>query len=65
MHAKLLKANLRNACLIKANIKGALLMEAHGLTPNWVAVAIWDESTRWPKDFSPPSLRREEEKEEK
>ena len=60
MHAKLIKANLQNACLIEANLKGTLLMEAHGLTQDRVAAAIWDETTRWPDGFSPPSPLKEE-----
>ncbi len=63
MHAKLIKANLQNACLIEANLKGTLLMEAHGLTPDRVAAAYWDETTKWPEDFSPPPPRPEKEEE--
>jgi uncharacterized protein YjbI with pentapeptide repeats len=52
-------ANLQKADLEGANLKGANLREAKGLTTEQVAKAIWDETTKWPKAFSPPQPQPE------
>lgn len=54
-------AELKGAVLKGANLRGADLQFARGLTTKQVAQAIWDETTKWPEDFSPPKPRKEEE----
>lgn len=53
--AHLFKANLEEVYLNKADLRGADLQKAEGLTTEQVAEAIWDETTRWPEGFTPPS----------
>jgi hypothetical protein len=61
--AKLQGANLTEARLLKANLQGADLRGAEGLTLEGVAEAIWDETTKWPEDFTPPARKEERPKE--
>lgn len=64
--ALLLKVNLKETGLGQANLKGACLrgpedidLDTKGLTPEQVAGAFWDETTQWPKGFTPPAPRRD------
>ncbi|MDP3183063.1 MAG: pentapeptide repeat-containing protein [Desulfobaccales bacterium] len=50
----LMGANLQGTILAEAKLQGADLQEAEGLTLGQIAGALWDESTHWPKGFSPP-----------
>jgi len=53
-------AELQGAVFEDANLQGADLQFARGLTSKQVAQSIWDETTQWPEDFSPPPPRKEE-----
>jgi hypothetical protein len=60
VRADLSNAQLRGSILIGANLSGADLLEtdlkdAKGLTKEQVARAFWNEKTRWPEGFTPPT----------
>jgi len=62
--ARLEGADLKGAGLKETNLQGADLQFARGLTTKQVAQAFWDDTTKWPEDFSPPAPRKEGDDEE-
>jgi hypothetical protein len=51
---KLFRASLDGANLNGASLNGSRLEGVSGLTHKQLTAALWDEDTRWPKDFTPP-----------
>ncbi|MEW6659925.1 MAG: pentapeptide repeat-containing protein [Thermodesulfobacteriota bacterium] len=53
--------DLQGAHFNGAKLNGSDLKGAIGITPEQVANAIWDETTKWPEGFSPPPRPQKEE----
>jgi len=56
--ANLEDANLEDADLRGANLRGAVFQFTSNTISIEVDEAYWDESTKWPRGFTPPTLER-------
>jgi uncharacterized protein YjbI with pentapeptide repeats len=56
--ADLSHATLPEATLIRANLSGANLSHVLRWKPAQLSAAYWDEHTRWPEGYNPPTPQR-------